>query len=367
MPPSGEYSLYFHVPFCTRKCDYCHFYVIPDDRRFHKLYMQALELEWKLCRSLLPSTSPVSIYFGGGTPSLLGADQIGQILSWIAPSSNCEISLEANPENVSLNLMRAYASCGINRVSLGVQSFDPQLLQTLSRTHTASKAEEAIEQVVQAGISNLSIDLMYDLPGQSEESWETSVKKAVSLPISHLSLYNLTIEPHTVFFKKRSKLTLPSPEMSLSMLTFALEAFEAAGFHRYEISAFSRPSPSIHNTGYWKGRPFLGLGPSAYSYWDGSRMRNSANLNRYAQALFEGKRPIDFEETLCPKEQTKERIAIGLRLIEGIDASLWLPDWHQELQELEHLGFIEKSGNKLRLTPHGLLFHDTVAERVMAF
>jgi len=369
MPLSGDpfiYSLYFHIPFCTKKCDYCHFYVIPDQPRFKNIYMRALFQEWELRKPCLPPDKPISIYFGGGTPALLGPGAIHRILSWIEPLPHCEITLEANPENVSLALMQEYFQCGINRISLGVQTFDDGLLNTLSRTHVASKSQQAIEETAQAGFQNISIDLMYDLPGQTLHMWEQTIAQALSLPITHLSLYNLTIEPHTVFFKKKHSLTLPEAETSLAMLLSALDAFEKKGLHRYEISAFAKQGMySRHNTGYWTGRPFLGFGPSAFSYWNGTRFRNVAHLNRYAKALEQKIDPLDFSETLPPKDQLKELLAIGLRLIEGIP----LPQLPQEiesgLRDLESQELLVKSANKLRLTEKGLLFHDSVAEIIM--
>lgn len=368
MQPSGNFSLYFHVPFCTRKCDYCHFYVIPDQAQFKAVYLKALKKEWELRSQKLPKKGLASIYFGGGTPALLSPESIQTILSWISPKSSCEITLEANPENISLELMEAFKSAGINRVSIGVQSLDNKLLTTLSRTHSAEKAIQAVEVCCKAGLGNLSIDLMYDLPGQTQKSWQHTLDLAVHLPISHLSLYNLTIEPHTVFYKKRKNLILPSQKSSLLMLESAIKKLENHGFDRYEISAFAkRGQISQHNIGYWTNRPFLGLGPSACSYWNSSRFQNIANLNRYVKALQKNEDPTDFQETLTPIESLKESIAIQLRLINGIELQKWPAHITQGLSRLIDSGLLETDNSFLRLTKKGLLFHDTVAEEVMAF
>lgn len=364
MPQSGNFSLYFHVPFCTRKCDYCHFFVLPDQDRFKDIYLHALYREWEL-RS--PVGSPVSIYFGGGTPALLGPAAIETILSWVSPSSTCEITLEANPENVTLEKMRAFYACGINRISLGVQTLDDPLLTTLTRTHGAERAIKAVEETYLAGFHNISIDLMYDLPGQTLKQWRKTLAQAITLPITHLSLYNLTIEPHTAFYKKRASLQQPPPDTSLKMLCEAVEVLQQAGLNRYEISAFARGGAhSRHNTGYWTGRPFLGFGPSAFSYWEGSRFRNVAHLNRYAKALETGQDPADFHEKLPPDEQLKEHLAIGLRLLEGVPLQTWPDAIQHTLTSLKEQGFLEMTSTSLRLTPKGLLFHDTVAEEIMA-
>jgi len=203
-----DISLYFHIPFCTRKCDYCHFYVLPDKEPWKVQLMEGLLLEWQRQLPLLQNKNIVSIYFGGGTPSLLGPERVATILEWIQETcpfslQHTEITLEANPENVTLPLMQAYAAAGINRISLGIQTLSDSLLATLTRQHNAQRAIDAVWLTSQAGVKNISIDLMYDLPGQDLSSWEKTLSEAIKLPITHLSLYNLTLEPHTVFFKKK--------------------------------------------------------------------------------------------------------------------------------------------------------------------
>lgn len=358
MPQSGnhDYSLYFHIPFCTQKCGYCHFYVIPNQQRYHALYMEALKKEWELRSPLLPRDGKlVSIYFGGGTPSLLGQENIDTILSWISPADDVEITLEANPETT-------VPTGGINRVSLGVQSFDPTLLTTLTRTHTAVQAIQTVHQLADSGIHNITIDLMYDLPGQTLQSWEATLDTALTLPIQHLSLYNLTIEPHTSFYKQKEKLKprLPNGEVSLQMLETAIQKLEAGGLQRYEISAFAQSGfTSRHNTGYWQGRPFLGFGPSAFSYWEGARFRNGSHLHRYAKKLFDSSDPVDFHEKLDPLAQLKERVAVQLRLLDGVER--WPPELESIRIDLEQEGYL----NSNKLTNKGLLFHDTVAELII--
>ena len=314
--------------------------------------MHALKKEFAL--RTLPNHSPSSIYFGGGTPSLLGSDKIAEIMSWVNPNPTCEITLEANPEHITLDLMKEYAQAGINRVSLGVQSFDPSHLITLTRMHTPGGAEQAIEHTLAAGIENISIDLMYDLPHQTLKTWEQSLIKATSLPIKHLSLYNLTIEPHTAFNKQKPP--QPTQELSLQMLNLAVDHLEANNLQRYEISAFAKEGyESHHNIGYWTARPFLGFGPSAFSYWNHTRSRNCANLNRYARALETHDDPTDFKETLTPEKRAKEQLAIELRLSCGVKPN-------KLLEPLIKEGFCERVGNRIRLTERGKLFYDTVAE-----
>lgn len=294
---------------------------------------------------------------------LFGPDAIHEVLERI-DYKNIEITLEANPEGVSKDLIKAYHQAGINRISLGVQSLDDAELVQLGRSHTAPKAVQAVETIHQSGIENISIDLMYDVPGQTLKSWQHTVNQAVKLPISHLSLYNLTFEPQTVFYKFRERLqpTLPDEETSTDMLSHAVERFEAAGLKRYEISAFGKPSQ--HNLGYWQGRPFLGLGPSAFSYWEGRRFRCTSHLGKYLKALQEKKSPYDFEETLDKQAQQRELLTIGLRVLEGVD----LDAFEVDLAPIERLikkGFLTREGQQLRLTSRGMLFYDFVASELV--
>lgn len=360
-------SIYFHIPFCSKKCPYCHFYVLPDKADLKKKLLESLALEWKQNLSKLNDKNIVSIYFGGGTPSLFGPEAIGEILSWIPFPESCEITLEANPHEITLPLMQQFAKAGINRVSIGVQSLDDVTLKILGREHSAKKAIESIELTSHAGISNISIDLMYEVPGQTIESWRKTLSH--SLPITHLSLYNLTFEPETVFFKKKKELTplLPQPEQSLEMLQMAVSHLEKIGLERYEISAFAKKGfQSRHNIGYWTGRPFLGFGPSAFSYWEGKRFRNVAHLNKYAEALAEGRSPVDFEEKLLHPANLHELLAVRLRLLEGVDMRDFPVD-PGIFDLLEKEQWLEKSEERAKLTEKGLLFYDSVGEAVVGF
>jgi oxygen-independent coproporphyrinogen-3 oxidase len=239
-PTSSEISLYFHIPFCTKKCNYCHFYVLPDQEPLKNQLLIALKLEWKRMLPLLINKCIISIYFGGGTPSLFSPDRIQAVLETIHQDlpfdySTTEITLEVNPENGYFSLMRAYAQAGINRVSIGIQTLDQELLHLLGRLHSPSLAKRSVLETYEAGITNLSIDLMYDLPRQSLKHWETTLQEIGTLPLSHLSLYNLTIEPFTVFFKKQNfvRPLLPDEETSLAMYNAAIEYLTSFGLEQY--------------------------------------------------------------------------------------------------------------------------------------
>lgn len=357
-------SLYFHIPFCTKKCPYCHFYVIPNRPAYHKLLADSLDLEWQMQRPLFENKSITSIYLGGGTPSLFKG--VGRILEKISREPDCEISIEANPEESSYELFSDFVELGINRLSLGVQSLDDRSLQTLERIHNAAKAKQAISDARKAGFKNITIDLMYDLPGQTEESWRFTLDQLKDLPIQHLSLYNLTIEPHTAFYKR--KLKPPGGDLSIRFLNAALETLDAIGLKRYEISAFAIPGfESRHNLGYWTGRPFLGFGPSAFSFWEGERFCNVANIHKYARHLRNNESPIDFRENLCYLAKTRELLAIHLRLKEGVDLRPFDLDeaTKNTLQKLISEGLLIEKNNRIKLTERGMLFYDTVATELI--
>jgi oxygen-independent coproporphyrinogen-3 oxidase len=342
--------------------------------------MEGFERELALWSEQLQGKQLVSIYFGGGTPALFGAKALAKLLDTIYSTiafdaKKIEITLEANPENITKQLISDYANAGVNRISIGVQTLDDDLLIRLGRTHNANKALNAVMMTYDAGISNISIDLMYDIPGQTLHSWQSTLKTIPQLPITHLSLYNLTIEPHTVFFKYQESLRkqLPDADCSTKMYHMAIDQMTACGLFQYEISAFAKNNLySRHNIGYWTGRPFLGFGPSAFSYWNGKRFRNVANLNRYLKALQDHKSPIDFEEKLEPEQHLRELLAIGLRMRQGVNMDDFQSthgslsnELNDIIKKLERDDFLVKQGNTLTLSPKGILFYDSVAVEII--
>lgn len=369
MTGKHELSLYYHIPFCTRKCDYCHFYVLPNQESLKDQLFEGFLLERKQWNSVISHHTIPSLYFGGGTPALFGPERIAAIIDSTPLDSHAEITLEANPENITYALMDAYQRAGINRVSIGIQSLNDELLAVLTRTHGAQKAIDAVYACKEAGIKNISIDLMYDVPYQTLEQWNDTLSKAVALPITHLSLYNLTFEPHTVYFKKAAlKKAIPHEKASLQMYQNAVRTFEQSGFSRYEISAFAKNGHvSRHNVGYWTGRQFLGFGPSAFSDYGGKRFRNVANQSKYLAALRNGTSPADFEEELDPAAKVRELFVIRMRLKEGCDLTQFALDTEtlQTIQRLIADGFLEQEANQVKLTDKGILFYDTVASELI--
>lgn len=374
-PHLQDFSLYIHVPFCLKKCPYCHFYSIPPRPGDLSLFVDCIIRDWQRFKHECSDKKLLSVYFGGGTPTLLPPDSVFRILEQISPPQGIEITLEANPESSSFDNMKSYRQAGINRVSVGVQSFDDALLQVLERRHTSSESARAVSAVFDAGITDISIDLMYDLPRQSPEIWSKTLQAAVSLPITHLSLYNLVIEPHTPFYKRRDEVAplMPGDDVSAGLYSFARGFLKEHLFLQYEVSAFSLEGfRSVHNLGYWQGRPFIGLGPSAFSFWNGRRFQNVPNFSRYCRALREDRPTIDFEEKLDHDAGRRELLVIGLRVIDGVD----IPSFEHShgcldaettttVEALIAEGLLDREGGCIKLTEKGLFFYDRVAAELI--
>lgn len=339
------------------------------------LLLASLLLEWKSKLRHVQGKMVPSIYFGGGTPTLFGQDRLkillGIITKEIIPSSNLEITIEANPETLTREYLTSLREIGINRLSIGVQSLDTELLQTLGRNHTPQTIEKALVDARDVGFDNISIDIMYEIPKQNWSSWEKTVQKTLTLPITHISLYNLTFEKGTPFHRnyEHLKTHLPTEEEGKKMLEYAAKTWQASGFERYEISAFAKQEKyqSQHNLGYWTGRLFLGLGPSAYGYMNGERIQNLFPLKHYAKALHEGKEPVQFREQLQYPSNMRELLAIHLRIRKGVSLEKFREthgideETERVLQSLMKRGWLKQSGKYLRLTEEGMLFYDSVA------
>lgn len=376
LPQPEEISLYFHVPFCKKKCGYCHFFVVKDDKELHESLVQGFIQEIKRAATILKKRKLISIYFGGGTPSLLSPKHIETILDEVTKAivfspADTEITMEFNPESCSKETFQHFRSAGINRASIGIQSFDDVLLLSLTREHSAQKAREAVLASAESGIDNITIDLMYEIPGQTKKSWQETLQTATALPITHLSLYNLTFEEGTPFYRKKSALSLllPSDEEAKDMLMDAVLHFEQQGLHRYEISAFAKNGfYSRHNTGYWLGREFFGFGPSAFSYLAGKRLRNTENLKTYLKLCQESGSAIDFEEELEREGKLRELFTISLRLSQGVVIKEFEERFQQlpkklleEVAKLEKKDLLRSEGARVTLTEKGQLFFNDVA------
>lgn len=325
----------------------------------------------------------VSIYFGGGTPSLFQPSRIEKVICAALEAANSstttipapqEITLEINPERHPAHELQAYFWAGVNRLSIGVQSFHDKELAFLGRTHSSQDILQTISVAEKVGFKNISIDLMYELPNQSREEWFVNLKTAASLPITHLSLYNLQIEEGSLYFKQKEKIQylLPGDETGLWMYETAQEVLTAAGFVQYEISAFARPGyQSLHNSGYWVGREFLGIGPSAWSFMGNQRSVRIPNIQRYIQALVNQESPVESQDMCDPCVRRKELLVVGLRLFAGV----FLPDFEaawgslesETLHQIERLKQDEllTGTTQLKLTPRGRVFYDYVASALI--
>lgn len=347
--------------------------MLPNQPEIHEDFVHSLLLEWDLKKELLYQRSLKSIYFGGGTPALLAPKLFEKILSQIPWDKSIEITLEANPENLTLEVLKDFKSLGINRLSLGAQSFEDRLLKILSRTHNSQSTLLALSHAVKAGFKNISIDLMYDLPNQTRQDWLKTLKIASQEPITHLSLYNLTIEPGTVFFKKKNQLILPDPEESLFMYQSAETILSEMGLLPYEISAFARSeSYSKHNVGYWTARDFIGLGPSAFSYMNQQRFRNVPHYNKYQKALEQGHDPKEEPDFLTKEERRDELLAVELRLRRGVHLTSFQARHGQitiktkeAIKTLIEKGWLEQKNDNIKLTSSGILFYDSVAVEII--
>ncbi len=316
----------------------------------------------------------VSVYFGGGTPTLFAPEHLARILDYIQPPSGCEITIEANPTEITQEMLSALKKLGINRLSIGVQSFAEGELKQLGRKHNRAAAKDAVLLSHAIGFKNISIDLMYDVPGQTLESFQESIDCACALPITHLSLYNLTIEPHTGFAKKEATLRtmMPGEAISTIMYTTAIKRLEMQGLKQYEISAFARDGLlSRHNTGYWIGRPFLGFGPSAFSFYDNRRYRNIESLTRYAKIIQAAASPVDFVEEISNEKRQRELLVLHLRLLAGVPLCRFSleKETEENLAKLTTDGLVMVCGSdenkRLVLTAKGRLFYDYVASELI--
>lgn len=338
MPSNG---LYIHVPFCKSRCVYCDFYSTTCGADQRRAYTDALCHELRLRKDYLDGSTLSSVYIGGGTPSTLSADELGRIFEaisrhWVL-APDCEVTLEANPDDITPDYARAIALLPVNRVSMGVQTFNDESLRFLHRRHTAAQVHEAIDRLLAAGIDNMSIDLIYGLPDQTPEQWQQDLDKAFALPVSHLSAYALIYEEGTALYRLREqgKVAEADDDTSLRMYEMLMDKAAAAGFLHYEISNFALPHREArHNSGYWNGMHYLGLGPAAHSYDGASRQWNTPDLQAYLKA--DGDvlaHHLVTVETLTPKIRLEERLLTRLRTAKGLDLNEFRRDFGEERLE----------------------------------
>ncbi|MEL7627046.1 MAG: radical SAM family heme chaperone HemW [Anaerolineaceae bacterium] len=353
-------AVYIHFPFCVQRCQYCDFITYAGMAHFIPAYLDSLKKEMRL---VLPGAEPAdSVYFGGGTPSLLKTAQLSELLETlddlIGINTNAEITMEANPGTISLESLKALREVGVNRLSLGIQSFSDLDLNILGRIHSAKQANEGIHSAQQAGFSNISLDLIFGLPGQTLTSWQQNLDQALASGVQHFSLYSLIIEPGTPFEKKVAcgELALPDEDLAADMFELAIDYLPKQGFEQYEISswALGEANESLHNKVYWKNQDYYGLGAGAHGKVGNFRVRNVPTIPEYISAIDQAHhKKSDFspalEEKLAVDKFTsmQETMMLGLRLTrEGISENEFRLRHQEEMRIVfkEEINRIVKSG-----------------------
>ena len=367
-------GIYIHIPFCKQACHYCNFH-FSTSLALKNDFTAALLKETGLRSDYLGKDSVGTIYLGGGTPSLLSEPDITGILQNLyrhfSVRKDAEITLEANPDDVSPPALNGWKRAGINRLSLGVQSFFPEDLQWMNRAHDEKQAIHSILDAQSAGLDNISIDLIYGLPTLTDKRWRENIAKAVSLEIPHLSCYALTVEPKTPLYKRieQGKMQDIVPQDQARQFMEGIQWLEESGYEQYEISNFAKPGKrSRHNSSYWLSEKYLGLGPSAHSFNGKTRQWNIANNPRYIQSL--SRNELCFEiETLKPRDRLNEYIMTSLRTMEGLDLQHvnreFDPEKRDQLEKnaAKYIAAedMKKENEKLILTRKGKLFADGIA------
>ena len=396
--PETGMSLYIHIPFCQTKCPYCDFNTYQGIEGLMSPFVEALSTELQLWGRVLERPRVNTVFFGGGTPSYLPDGSIGVLLEAahqaFSMAEGAEITIEANPGDLSREACRKLLGQGVNRLSIGVQSLDNSLLGLLGRRHDANEAIEAFLAARDAGFANINLDLMYGLPRQTMQQWQDTVQRLASLGPAHISLYCLTLEEGTPLHKwvKQGKLPEPDSDLAADMYHYAEGLLEQAGYHHYEISNWARPGrPSQHNLAYWLNLPYLGVGPGAHSrlgsyrFWEVNsprsyidRVRQWAEagpqpLDTLTEEALQGIYPVGGQEYIDADLTAAETMFLGLRLLDGMDLAVDSErvgtdlgaKYRAEIAELMDLGLLEQAGNCLRLTKDAYLIANQVFTRFL--
>jgi len=371
---SDQAGLYIHIPFCLSKCGYCSYYSIVSPQ-FIDEFVKAVDREMAFYTDTFHDFD--TIYLGGGTPSLLSASQIDTLLN--AAHKNftidhqAEITMEVNPGDVSVEHFQSLRRLGINRLNIGVQSFDDPLLKFLGRRHTAKEAVEAIDAARIAGFDNIGMDFIYGVHGQTIKTWKQTLAKALSFSPEHLSCYQLSLDKKTSLFRqyKKDKLHLPSENEALDFFLATSQTLTDAGYIHYEVSNFAHSNSLIsrHNTKYWRHTPYLGLGPAAHSFLDSRRWWNRAAANTYLKNISEGKKPVEKSEKLSREQLALEALFLGMRTKDGINLEQYkscfgcdlLAGKRQVIDKLMRSNLVELKDGCLCPTLAGMAVADSLA------
>jgi oxygen-independent coproporphyrinogen-3 oxidase len=376
-------GIYIHIPFCTHQCPFCAFSTVQYSKSLMIDYMVALKKELKsyLDLQILKNRRLHSIYLGGGTPSLVSPEHLTEVLDLcrglFEASDDLEISLEATPESINARKAQALLHAGVNRLSLGAQSFSDNELKLLERNHTAIQTRQAFSTARDAGFANINLDLIYGPPNQSLEQWKYTMEEALALQPEHISTYGLTLEEGTIFYesKEAGRFSLPDEVQQSGMYLLAQRLLQSSGFEQYEISNFAKPGyPCSHNLSYWSDGEYLGLGASAHSHLGGRRFSNCFDPQEYVYRISRNASAVVETEHLTPEKKAREAIALGLRRTAGLNLKDILDRYHVQLprtfyktlEDLQSHGLISVFSGCLKLTSKGILLADELAATVMS-
>ncbi len=372
-----SYSLYVHIPFCRKKCAYCDFPSYAGKEEVIPEYMEALKSEIGYISSLYERPQVETVYVGGGTPTLLGGSDIRSLFDTLRKDfdvkRDAEISVEANPGTVTAEKLQVLKGCGVNRMSLGVQSFNNEHLKKLGRIHLAHEAVEAFEMIRATGFKNVNLDLIFALPGESRKDWANSLDKAIALKPEHISVYNLQLEEGTPLHAEKMEggLLLPDEDEELEMFKSAIDKLQKNGYVHYEISNFAKKGFECeHNIAYWTMKDYIGISAGAHSYINGVRIENTPYLDKYIAGNFAA---IKSEHVNTKKENMEETVFLGLRLLKGFHLNDFTGKfgisfreiYRKEIAELTDEGLLEIDGKNVKLTEKGLFLANEVFRRFL--
>ena len=369
-------SFYVHIPYCIKRCGYCDFNTYTPSELQDGATLEIVSNDYidAVLRELEAApTDPVpTIFFGGGTPSLLPAHDLGRVIAAIKArnglTADCEVTLEANPDSVTAEKLAAYLQVGFNRISFGMQSAKPHVLAVLDRTHNPANVEKAITMARAAGFKSISVDLIYGTPGESLEDWRETVDNALALDIDHISAYALIVETGTKLAAqiKRGDLTMPNDDLMADMYLLVDQMCEEKGLTWYELSNWSKPGHQCrHNIAYWENKNWWGLGPGAHSHIDQKRFWNVKHPNAYKEKVFAGDSPIKDSEILSDDEKKSEYIMLAIRMPEGVKKAALTVAQYERTMEYIKSGHVIERENSLSLTPKGRLIADRLTHEML--
>ena len=373
-------GIYIHIPFCHQICNYCDFNKVFFKNQPVDEYIESLGEEMRLWTRDHDFSNIETIFLGGGTPTSLSPEQLNRLLElirmYIPIEHVTEFTSEANPDELTKEKLKVLYNGGVNRLSLGVQAFQDELLKKLGRTHSNEHVFKTIEDAKNTGFENISVDLMYGLPGQTMQQWKKTLDIAFSLQLPHFSAYSLIVEPKTIFYNlmAKRKLRLPGEDLEAEMYDVLMQQMEQHGLHQYEISNFSKDGySSIHNRIYWDNDEYVGFGAGAHGYINGIRYSNHGPLKKYMVAISNGEKPINETHTETKQERIEEELFLGLRKIAGVSKKHFIEKFNctiesiyeKQLKELVHKGFIAIDDDYIKLTRNGRFVGNEVFEEFL--